>query len=210
MMKLYTLETLPTEPGLYLSGGAQVWELDDEGVWGEIHDDGAEFGDYPLIRLVPEGLNPTNKRNPQFDGPAEVPATNDPKPYLRWGTKDDRRADARLGFRFDPRPEFDVEVPADEGTLQERLFALRESSWPEVQPRVQRAPNMRGDDAYVDRRDDERGAIEGFIEEALPLFATELQKARAGGWTRGWVDREPYVDAYYADHQEPNPFEEES
>ena len=51
-MKKYTADSLPTEPGLYQSG-AQVWELDDEGWWDEIHDDGSEFGDYELVRLTP-------------------------------------------------------------------------------------------------------------------------------------------------------------
>lgn len=53
MMKLYTPDTLPKQPGLYLSGGAQVWELDDEGIWDELHGDGAEFGDYELVPLIP-------------------------------------------------------------------------------------------------------------------------------------------------------------
>jgi hypothetical protein len=51
-MKKYRLSTLPKEPGLYQSG-SQVWELDDDGMWNEIHGDGAEFGDYDLVPLVP-------------------------------------------------------------------------------------------------------------------------------------------------------------
>lgn len=56
MMKFYTAATLPTTPGLYISGGTQVWELDNEGTWDELHSDGAEFGDYELIPLLPVGV----------------------------------------------------------------------------------------------------------------------------------------------------------
>jgi hypothetical protein len=49
---------LPTVEGLYQSG-AQVWELDDEGFWNEVHGDGAEFGDHEFVRLLPDRLAET-------------------------------------------------------------------------------------------------------------------------------------------------------
>ena len=45
-----------------------------------------------------------------------------------------------------------------------RLDALLEEKFPRIEPYVQRAPNRRGDDAAVDARDDERWAIDQFID----------------------------------------------
>lgn len=73
-MRLYTPQTLPTEPGLYKSGG-QVWELDDEGFWSEIHGDGAEFGDHPLVRLVPDARRNLSHRDEVLLEHAEDVAT---------------------------------------------------------------------------------------------------------------------------------------
>jgi hypothetical protein len=46
----------------------------------------------------------------------------------------------------------------------ETLMSLMNETLPEIEPTVQRAPNRRGDDRDVDRRDDERSSVENFID----------------------------------------------
>lgn len=50
---------------------------------------------------------------------------------------------------------------------RDKLIALMEAKYPVVEPREKRNPNVRGDDPFVDRRDDERSAIEGFIDHMV-------------------------------------------
>lgn len=113
---------------------------------------------------------------------AEVPATNDPQPYvLASGNRAQLMYAAKhpeLGPVFSPRPEFDAEVPADEGTLRERL-----------QTELDRH-EYEGDNLCVCGASwDIDGSSDGFMwtiasnrhlaEVSVDFFATELQKARA-------------------------------
>lgn len=52
---------------------------------------------------------------------------------------------------------------------REQLEAVMEKHYPRIEPAVQRSPNMYGDDRAVDDRDDERAAIDGFIDALLEL-----------------------------------------
>jgi hypothetical protein len=58
---------------------------------------------------------------------------------------------------------------------RERLLALMEEHFPRLEPRVQRSPNRYGDDPAVDARDDQRSAIEDFIDVLSTL--TPVQPA---------------------------------
>lgn len=42
----------PTKEGLYSTGKGQIWELGDDGLWFEVHDDSAEFAEHPFFRMV--------------------------------------------------------------------------------------------------------------------------------------------------------------
>lgn len=61
---------------------------------------------------------------------------------------------------------------------REALYALMDRVFPRVEPHVQRAPNMRGDDAAVDRRDDERSAVDDFIDALLDDPTLEVRIAK--------------------------------
>jgi len=58
----------------------------------------------------------------------------------------------------------DHEVAAPAALTRDALMAIMNETLPEIEPYVQRAPNRRGDDRDVDRRDDERSSVEEFID----------------------------------------------
>ncbi len=64
--------------------------------------------------------------------------------------------DALIALGWGPTPK-----PA---VSRESLDALVEKHFPPLEPRVQRSPNMRGDDSSVDARDDERSAIDTYLD----------------------------------------------
>lgn len=126
----------------------------------------------------------------------EVPATNDPVAVARntlsyAATALEASADNGDQYCASQIRAALAEVPADEGTLRQRVVSLALTACES------------GDAIWV-------AEAEELADAFVPFIESELQKARSGGWRRGWVAREPYVDAYYLDHQEPNPFEEES
>jgi hypothetical protein len=68
---------------------------------------------------------------------------------------------AGLLQRLEPAPK------AEQDVARAELEALRDRIFPELEPDVQRAPNRRGDDRQVDNRDDERSAVDEFIDHLL-------------------------------------------
>jgi len=82
-------------------------------------------------------------------------------------------------------PDHEVAVPT--ALTRDALMAIMNETLPEIEPTVQRAPNRRGDDRDVDRRDDERSSVEEFIDtlEQRGLLA-EPSVAQPSGLFQIW------------------------
>lgn len=87
--------------------------------------------------------------------------------------------------------------------VHEALVALMETRWPEVEPSEKRSRPMRGDDAAVDRRDDERSALDEFIDMIVDAGYTrqpqphvvETVEGLASTITDALFTKSPYLNA---------------